>query len=162
MCLYLSKSCWLLRYSGVARVLYDLGQKIFLPPTNKIAEFESKKYAQKRGRSNGRTFCCWDFCSFPIVITYFLALETHSTKLSRAPPPTLQRFLKLFSKEYSFLVIFWSNFLLKTLFKWLKKCVDAPPEARAPTCPSPLATPLLRYLKNSQTRGYPVLENDSK
>jgi len=55
-------------------------------------------------------------------------------------------FLQLFPKNFAFLGIFWSKFLLKIAFlNGESKCVRPQdrlrPETRAPTCPSP-ATPL--------------------
>jgi len=42
-----------------------------------------------------------------------------------AEPPTLRRFLKFFPKNKAFFCIFWSKFLLKSMFKWLKCVFDA-------------------------------------
>jgi len=54
-----------------------------------------------------------------------------------AEPPTLKRFLQYFFKNYAFLSILWSKFLLKTRFKMIAKSVLMRPRARAPTCLHP-------------------------
>jgi len=117
--------------SGVARVLYALGQETFLRSlSTKTTEFEVKKKCKSAEEAKAKQLLSVFYSSFSGNKTHF-ALEINSTKLvipvesrsnnsgiwgqsplpQEATPPTLRRFLQFFFKEFAFLsTILWSKF----------------------------------------------------